>query len=114
MPAPGAGDAGAGTLGTGQFLDQEEAQTGARRRPHLFVAGAPEALEDVGDLAGFQPATLVLDGQHGLAAILLELHAAGTTLVVVTHDEELAGRMQGIVRLHDGRIVADSRAKPVG
>ena len=39
--------------------------------------------------------------------LLLELHASGTTLVVVTHDEELAQSMQRVVRLHDGLIVAD-------
>lgn len=50
-----------------------------------------------------------LDSSAGqeVLSLLLELHASGTTLVVVTHDEELAQSMQRVVRLHDGRIVAD-------
>lgn len=53
-----------------------------------------------------------LDSSSGqeILELLLELHEGGTTLIVVTHDEELAHRMQSIVRLHDGRIVADAPA----
>ncbi len=33
----------------------------------------------------------------------------GTTLVLVTHDAELASKAQRIVRLAGGRVVADER-----
>jgi putative ABC transport system ATP-binding protein len=36
-----------------------------------------------------------------------ELNASGATVVVVTHDPEVATRAQRIVELRDGRIVAD-------
>jgi putative ABC transport system ATP-binding protein len=36
-----------------------------------------------------------------------ELNASGVTLVVVTHDPEVAARAQRIVELRDGRIVSD-------
>ncbi len=52
-----------------------------------------------------------LDGQTGAAIedLLFEINAeAGTTLVVVTHDDELAARTGRIIRLRDGRIVEDS------
>ena len=52
-----------------------------------------------------------LDGQTGAAIedLLFEINAeAGTTLVVVTHDDELAARTGRVIRLRDGRIVEDS------
>jgi len=51
-----------------------------------------------------------LDGATGaeIADLLFALHArAQTTLFLVTHEEALARRCQRIVRLKDGRIVAD-------
>jgi putative ABC transport system ATP-binding protein len=36
-----------------------------------------------------------------------ELNASGVTVVVVTHDAEVAARTQRVVELRDGRIVAD-------
>ena len=47
----------------------------------------------------------------GVADLLFALHArAQTTLFLVTHEETLAQRCSRIVRLKDGRIVADSLA----
>ena len=51
-----------------------------------------------------------LDGQTGGAIedLLFEINAeAGTTLIVVTHDLELATRTGRVIRLRDGRIVDD-------
>jgi putative ABC transport system ATP-binding protein len=53
-----------------------------------------------------------LDTETGRAVIelLLELNRdAGTTLVLVTHDSELAGRAHRIVRLSGGRIASDEK-----
>jgi putative ABC transport system ATP-binding protein len=54
-----------------------------------------------------------LDGATGaeIADLIFALHArANTTLFLVTHEESLAQRCGRIVRLMDGRIVADSRS----
>jgi putative ABC transport system ATP-binding protein len=70
------------------------------------VAGEPELLfadEPTGNLDGATGAEI--------ADLIFALHArARTTLFLVTHEEALAGRCGRIVRLKDGRIVADSRA----
>ena len=53
-----------------------------------------------------------LDGQTGaeVADLLFALHdRTQTTLFLVTHEEALARRCGRIVRLKDGRIVADER-----
>ncbi|GMV38514.1 MAG: hypothetical protein AMXMBFR64_02300 [Myxococcales bacterium] len=39
-----------------------------------------------------------------LDQLLATVAAHGTTLVTVTHDEEVAGRMQRQIRIVDGRI----------
>jgi putative ABC transport system ATP-binding protein len=42
--------------------------------------------------------------------ILRGLHARGSTLVIITHEPEVAGIAQRVVRLADGEVVDDSRA----
>jgi putative ABC transport system ATP-binding protein len=44
--------------------------------------------------------------------MLSALNAAGHTVLVVTHDEAVAARARRVVRLRDGRVVADSLTSP--
>jgi putative ABC transport system ATP-binding protein len=48
-----------------------------------------------------------VNGRH-ILELLLEINAReGTTLVLVTHDPELASRAQRRITLEDGRIISD-------
>jgi len=68
---------------------------------------------------GNQPQILFADEPTGnldaetsekITQLLFDLNRqAGTTLIVVTHNAELAARTQRIIRLAGGRIVADER-----
>ena len=50
-----------------------------------------------------------LDSRSGeeILAVFGQLHQAGRTVVVITHDEHIAGRCQRIVQLHDGKVVVE-------
>jgi putative ABC transport system ATP-binding protein len=50
-----------------------------------------------------------LDSATGAAivALIRELNAAGATIIMITHDAELAGRLPRQIRMLDGRVVAD-------
>ncbi|MGO1944406.1 MAG: ABC transporter ATP-binding protein [Ancrocorticia sp.] len=64
-----------------------------------------------------QPAVVLADEPTGsldsatgaaIMELISELNALGTTIVMITHDEALAGRLPRQVRLLDGQIVSDS------
>jgi putative ABC transport system ATP-binding protein len=44
---------------------------------------------------------------HEILELIDELHAEGKTIVMVTHDDDLANRAQRIVRFLDGKIVSN-------
>jgi putative ABC transport system ATP-binding protein len=46
--------------------------------------------------------------------LLVALNDAGRTVVLITHEDEVAAFAKRVVRLRDGRIVSDVRQEPVG
>jgi putative ABC transport system ATP-binding protein len=47
---------------------------------------------------------------HGIVGLFRELHEAGQTIVMITHDMALAKLASRIVQIRDGQIVEDQRA----
>ena len=62
--------------------------------PTLLLADEP-----TGNLASGQAAEVL--------ALFAGLHAQGRTVVLITHDPEVAGHARRVVRLRDGEITAD-------
>jgi putative ABC transport system ATP-binding protein len=48
-----------------------------------------------------------------IAEMLVDLNESGRTIVLITHEDEIASFAQRVVRLRDGRVVSDSR-RPAG
>ncbi len=50
-----------------------------------------------------------LDSKTGeeILQLIDDLHAKGNTILLVTHEEELAKRAERVVRMHDGLVVSD-------
>jgi putative ABC transport system ATP-binding protein len=83
-------------------------------RPNQLSGGQQQrvaiarALVNQPDLLLADEPTGALDSRTGAAVMeqLNDLHAAGLTIVLVTHEAQVAGRAGRTVRIQDGRIVA--------
>ena len=57
-----------------------------------------------------------LDSKTGeeILALMDDLHRKGNTIILVTHEDELAQHAARVIRLRDGKIVSDIRNRAVG
>jgi putative ABC transport system ATP-binding protein len=98
-------------VGLGQRMDHLPNQLSGGQRQRVAVARA---------LVG-RPAILLADEPTGnldsattveIMALFDQLHGEGQTIIIVTHEPDIAAHCQRVVRLKDGRVEYDRRQEP--
>lgn len=100
-------------VGLGDRFDHFPAQLSGGEQQRVALARAFINRPDI--LFADEP-TGNLDAETGehIVELLFRLNQeAGTTLVLVTHDPDLASRTDRVIRLHGGHVVSDTRADAV-
>jgi len=95
-------------VGLGARLHHHPRQMSGGERQRVAIAravvGEPRLL-----LADEPTGSLDTASGEGVVEILHDLNRSGTTVVVITHDQELADRLPRQVRIRDGKILSDDR-----
>ena len=90
-----------------------------KHKPMQLSGGQQQRVSIARALAG-NPAVILADEPTGaldshtgreVLAMLKDVHAAGNTVVLITHDNSIAVQAQRIIRLEDGHVIYDGDAR---
>ncbi|MBL8837957.1 MAG: MacB family efflux pump subunit [Alphaproteobacteria bacterium] len=100
------------TLGLGERLDHRPAQLSGGQQQRVSIA---RALMNGAEVILADEPTGALDSASGrdVMALLRRLHAEGHTIILITHDQNVAQQADRIVEMQDGLIVRDSGRRSV-
>lgn len=93
-------------VGLGKRLHHKPAQMSGGQQQRVAVARAIAARPPV-ILADEPTGNLDSYATEEILDILKELHRAGRTVIVITHDPEIAAQASRVIRIKDGKIIED-------
>ncbi|WP_459747370.1 MacB family efflux pump subunit [Pseudomonas sp. 3A(2025)] len=98
-------------LGLSGHLHHRPSQLSGGQQQRVSIA---RALVNGGEVILADEPTGALDTVSGkeVMTILQELHAAGHTVILVTHDPKVAANAERIIEVSDGLIISDRRNQP--
>jgi macrolide transport system ATP-binding/permease protein len=96
-------------LGLGDRLLNKPSQLSGGQQQRVSIARA--LMNDAQIILADEP-TGALDSQSGkdVLALLTQLHQQGKTVIIITHDAEVASHAQRLVEMRDGQIIRDTAA----
>ncbi|UZE26954.1 MacB family efflux pump subunit [Pseudomonas asplenii] len=99
-------------LGLAAHLENRPNQLSGGQQQRVSIA---RALMNGGEVILADEPTGALDTHSGkeVMQILQELHAAGHTVIIVTHDPKVAANAERIIEVRDGEIISDQLTRPV-
>lgn len=94
-------------LGLAERLEYYPTQLSGGQQQRVSIA---RALMNGGEIILADEPTGALDTKSGedVLALLQELHEAGHTIILITHDPGIAARAERVITLRDGRVVGDA------
>lgn len=97
-------------LGLGERLKNRPNQLSGGQQQRVSIARA--LMNDARVLLADEP-TGALDSKSGsdVLALLKDLHSRGKTVIVITHDREVADHADRLIEIRDGQIIQDSGRK---
>lgn len=95
-------------VGLGERMRHKPAQMSGGQQQRVAVARAIAARPPV-ILADEPTGNLDSRSTEEVLKILKELHKSGRTVIVITHDSEIAAQAERVIRIKDGKITEDYR-----
>lgn len=99
-------------LGLGERVEYHPSQLSGGQQQRVSIA---RALMNGGQVILADEPTGALDSRSGeeVMAILHQLRDRGHTVIIVTHDPQVAAQAERVIEIHDGEIVRNPPSRPV-